>query len=76
MKINTAKTLFFAAILSPLFWACTSDDDFEIHEYRDVIFAEDFSENAVDNLIKFSDNIVSFAIIPIMIYYFLCDGSV
>ncbi|MGV8994592.1 MAG: choice-of-anchor J domain-containing protein [Flavobacterium sp.] len=49
MKINTAKTLFFAAILSPLFWACTSDDDFEIHEYRDVIFSEDFSENAVDN---------------------------
>lgn len=34
-----------------------------------------FSENAVDNLIKFSDNIVSFAIIPIMIYYFLCDGN-
>ena len=34
-----------------------------------------FSENAVDNLIKFSDNIISFAIIPIMIYYFLCDGN-
>ena len=34
-----------------------------------------FSESAVDNLIKFSDNIVSFAIIPIMIYYFLCDGN-
>jgi predicted PurR-regulated permease PerM len=34
-----------------------------------------FSENAIDNLIKFSDNIVSFAIIPIMIYYFLCDGN-
>lgn len=34
-----------------------------------------FSENAVDNLIKFSDNIVSFAIIPIMIYYFLYDGN-
>ncbi|BCZ48231.1 AI-2E family transporter [Clostridium gelidum] len=34
-----------------------------------------FSESAVDNLIKFSDNIISFAIIPIMIYYFLCDGS-
>ena len=34
-----------------------------------------FSEHAVDNLIKFSDNIISFAIIPIMIYYFLCDGN-
>lgn len=34
-----------------------------------------FSENAVDNLIKFSDNIVSFAIIPVMIYYFLYDGN-
>ena len=34
-----------------------------------------FSESAVDNLIKFSDNIISFAIIPIMIYYFLCDGN-
>lgn len=34
-----------------------------------------FSENAVDNLIKFSDNIISFAITPIMIYYFLCDGD-
>ncbi|OOM81512.1 AI-2 transport protein TqsA [Clostridium puniceum] len=34
-----------------------------------------FSENAVDNLIKFSDNIISFAIIPVMIYYFLCDGN-
>lgn len=34
-----------------------------------------FSENTVDNLIKFSDNLISFAIIPIMIYYFLCDGN-
>jgi len=34
-----------------------------------------FSEHAVDNLIKLSDNIISFAIIPIMIYYFLCDGN-
>jgi predicted PurR-regulated permease PerM len=34
-----------------------------------------FSENAVDNLIVLSDNIISFAIIPIMIYYFLCDGD-
>lgn len=34
-----------------------------------------FTDNAIDNLIKFSDNIISFAIIPIMIYYFLCDGN-
>lgn len=34
-----------------------------------------FSENTVDNLINFSDNIMSLAIIPIVIYYFLCDGN-
>jgi predicted PurR-regulated permease PerM len=34
-----------------------------------------FSENAVDNLMNLSDNIISFAILPVMIYYFLCDGN-
>lgn len=34
-----------------------------------------FSENAVENLININEHIMSFAIIPIMIYYFLCDGS-
>ncbi|WP_459480635.1 AI-2E family transporter [Clostridium saccharoperbutylacetonicum] len=34
-----------------------------------------FTENSVDNLIGFSENIISFAIIPIIIYYFLCDGN-
>ncbi|MDR3598482.1 AI-2E family transporter [Clostridium sp.] len=34
-----------------------------------------FSENTVDNLIRISDNIMSLAIIPIVIYYFLCDGN-
>lgn len=46
----------------------------EILEKGNTIWIN-FSENAVDNLIKFSDNIISFAIIPIMIYYFLCDGN-
>jgi len=46
----------------------------EILEKGNIIWIN-FSENAVDNLIKFSDNIISFAIIPIMIYYFLCDGN-
>lgn len=34
-----------------------------------------FSENAVDNLMIISNNIISFAIVPILIYYFLCDGN-
>lgn len=38
-------------------------------------FWSNFSENAVDNMMNISDNIISFAIVPIMIYYFLCDGS-
>ena len=46
----------------------------EILEKGNTIWIN-FSESAVDNLIKFSDNIISFAIIPIMIYYFLCDGN-
>lgn len=46
----------------------------EILEKGNAIWIN-FSESAVDNLIKFSDNIISFAIIPIMIYYFLCDGN-
>ena len=46
----------------------------DILEKGNIIWVK-FSENAVDNLIKFSDNIISFAIIPIMIYYFLCDGN-
>ncbi|WP_297424588.1 AI-2E family transporter [Clostridium sp.] len=35
----------------------------------------DFSENAVENLININEHIISFAITPIMIYYFLCDGN-
>lgn len=34
-----------------------------------------FSKNAVDNLMIFSNNIISLAIVPILIYYFLCDGN-
>lgn len=34
-----------------------------------------FSKNAVDNLMVFSNNIISLAIVPILIYYFLCDGN-
>lgn len=34
-----------------------------------------FSENAVDRLMNIGNNIMSFAILPIMIYYFLCDGN-
>lgn len=46
----------------------------EILEKGNIMWME-FSENTVDNLIKFSDNIMSLAIIPIVIYYFLCDGN-
>lgn len=34
-----------------------------------------FSENAINNLIKISSNLITFAIVPIMMYYFLCDGD-
>lgn len=49
MKINKIKSIFFSAIIATVFSSCTNDDDFEIHQYRDVIFSEDFSENAIDN---------------------------
>ena len=46
----------------------------EIIEEANTIWMN-FSENAVDNLMKISDNIIGFAIVPIMVYYFLCDGN-
>lgn len=46
----------------------------EILEEANTIWMN-FSENAVDNLMNFSDNIIPFAIVPIMVYYFLCDGN-
>lgn len=46
----------------------------EIIEEANTIWIN-FSENAVDNLMKISDNIIGFAIVPIMVYYFLCDGN-
>lgn len=46
----------------------------EILEEANTIWIN-FSENAVDNLMKFSDHIIPFAIVPIMVYYFLCDGN-
>lgn len=38
-------------------------------------FWTNFSENAVENLMSIGDNAMSLAIIPIMVYYFLCDGN-
>ncbi|RII35052.1 AI-2E family transporter [Clostridium chromiireducens] len=34
-----------------------------------------FSENAVDRLMSLGNNLLSLSIIPIMVYYFLCDGN-
>lgn len=34
-----------------------------------------FSKNIIDDLMIMSSNFISFAIVPIMIYYFLCDGD-
>lgn len=34
-----------------------------------------FSNNALDNLLKKSENIFSFAVIPILVYYLLSDGT-
>ena len=49
MKITIIKSILFSAIVATVFTSCTNDDDYEIHAYRDVIFSEEFSENAVDN---------------------------
>ena len=61
MKINTIKTILFSAIVATAFTSCTNDDDFEIHKYRDVIFSEDFSENAVDNQLLVTPNWLNIA---------------
>ena len=39
------------------------------------VFMMGLSENAFDNIIKISNNIVSLAVLPIIIYYFLSDGN-
>lgn len=49
MKIDEIKSILFSVVVATLLTSCTSDDDYEIHAYRDVIFSEDFSVNAVDN---------------------------
>lgn len=46
----------------------------EILEQGNIIWMN-FSENAVDNLMNINDYIIPFAIVPIMVYYFLCDGN-
>ena len=43
------RSILFSIIAVAFLAGCTSDDDFQIHAYRDVIFSENFSENAVDN---------------------------
>lgn len=39
------------------------------------IFMKELSENAFDNVMKISDNIISLAVMPIIVYYFLSDGN-
>lgn len=34
-----------------------------------------FSANLLDNILKLSSKIVSLAVIPIIVYYFMCDGD-
>lgn len=46
----------------------------EILEQGNIIWIN-FSENAVNNLMNISGYIIPFAIIPVMVYYFLCDGN-
>lgn len=46
----------------------------EILEKGNAIWMN-FSDNAVEYFMDVGDNIISLAIIPIMIYYFLCDGN-
>ncbi len=56
IKINTIKSIIISAVVATTLFSCTNDDDFAIHEYRDVIFSEDFSENAVDNQLLITPN--------------------
>lgn len=39
------------------------------------VFWMNFSESVVEKLMNIGDDIMLFAIVPIMIYYFLCDGN-
>ncbi len=39
------------------------------------VFWMSFSESVVEKLMNIGDDIILFAIVPIMIYYFLCDGN-
>lgn len=49
MKIIKNISILFSIIAASVLTSCTDDSDFEIHAYRDIIFSEDFSKNAVDN---------------------------
>lgn len=39
------------------------------------VFILKFSENAIDNLMRLTNNIISLAVLPIIVYYFLSDGG-
>lgn len=39
------------------------------------VFWMNFSESVVEKLMSIGDDMMLFAIVPIMIYYFLCDGN-
>ena len=39
------------------------------------VFWMNFSESVVEKLMNIGDDMMLFAIVPIMIYYFLCDGN-
>lgn len=47
----------------------------QISEKLNIFFRE-FSENILDNLITYFENIISLAVLPIVTYYFLVDGEV
>lgn len=47
----------------------------QISEKLNIFFRE-FSENILDNLITYFENIISLAILPIVTYYFLVDGEI
>lgn len=46
----------------------------EILEKGNTIFFN-FSKSIIDNLILMTENIISCAILPVVVYYFLCDGE-
>lgn len=59
--MKTNKLILPLAFAAVLFSGCTKDDDYEVHGLTPMIFAEDFSEGAVDNTVLDTPNWINYA---------------